>query len=63
MCVNLDPKSAQVGLVTIPPSLGLPATFAVTDLVVGGSWTWRTGGNYVRLVPGTQQAHILGVEG
>ena len=63
VCVNLDPKSAQVGLVTIPPSLGLPATFAVTDLVVGGSWTWRTGGNYVRLVPGTQQAHILGVEG
>jgi starch synthase (maltosyl-transferring) len=63
VCVNLDPKSAQVGLVTIPPSLGLPATFAVTDLVVGGSWTWTTGGNYVRLVPGTQQAHILGVEG
>ena len=63
VCVNLDPKSAQVGLVTIPPSLGLPATFTVTDLVEGGSWTWRTGGNYVRLVPGTQQAHILGVEG
>jgi len=63
VCVNLDPKSAQVGLVTIPPTLGLPATFTVTDLVEGGSWTWRTGGNYVRLVPGMQQAHILGVEG
>ena len=52
VCVNLDPKSAQVGLVTIPPSLGLPATFTVTDLVVGGSWTWRTGGNYVQACTG-----------
>jgi starch synthase (maltosyl-transferring) len=63
VCVNLDPKSAQVGLVTVPASLGLPAVFTVSDLVDGGSWTWKTGGNYVRLVPGTQQAHILGVEG
>ena len=62
VCVNLDPQSAQVGLVTIPPSLGLPATFGVSDLLEGGSWTWKTGGNYVELVPGTQQAHVLGVE-
>ena len=63
MCVNLDPTSAQAGLVGIRASLGLPATFPVTDLLEGGSWTWKTGGNFVQLVPGTQQAHILGVEG
>ena len=63
VCVNLDPTRAQAGLVGIPPNLGLPPTFAVTDLLEGGSWTWKTGGNYVELVPGTQQAHVLGVEG
>jgi starch synthase (maltosyl-transferring) len=63
VCVNLDPHAPQVGLVTVPPSLGLPASFAVSDLLGGGGWTWRTGGNYVELVPGKQQAHVLGVEG
>jgi starch synthase (maltosyl-transferring) len=63
VCVNLDPHTAQVGLVAIPESLGLPPIFTVSDLLEGGSWAWSTGGNYVELVPGKQQAHVLGVEG
>jgi starch synthase (maltosyl-transferring) len=62
VCVNLDPDAAQIGLVTVPVGLGLPASFTVTDLLGGGSWAWGTGGNYVELVPGVQQAHVLGVE-
>jgi starch synthase (maltosyl-transferring) len=61
-CVNLDPAAPREGLVTIPAELGLPGSFAVRDLLSGQGWTWRTGGNYVRLVPGEQQAHVLGVE-
>jgi starch synthase (maltosyl-transferring) len=60
-CVNLDPRNARVGLVSIPPVLGLPPSFTVRDLLNGHEWEWRTGGNYVRLVPGEQQAHVLGV--
>ena len=60
--VNLDPLAAQTGLVTVPPETGLPASFGVSDLLTGGSWTWKTGGNYVNLVPGERQAHVLGVE-
>jgi starch synthase (maltosyl-transferring) len=61
--VNLDPLAAQAGLVTVPPAAGLPGSYAVTDLLDGGSWTWWTGGNYVELVPGTRQAHVLQVQG
>jgi len=46
----------------VPGELDLPASFAVTDLLTGGDWTWRTGGNYVKLVPGERQAHVLGIE-
>jgi starch synthase (maltosyl-transferring) len=59
--VNLDPKTAQTGLVTVPAAAGLGDSFAVTDLLEGGSWTWKTGGNYVKLVPGERQAHVLSV--
>ncbi len=62
VCVNLDPEAVQEGLVSVPADLGLPGSFTVSDLLAGGSWTWRTGGNYVRLVPGEQQAHVLSVE-
>jgi starch synthase (maltosyl-transferring) len=61
--VNLDPLAAQAGLVTVPPAAGLPGSYAVTDLLDRGSWTWWTGGNYVELVPGTRQAHVLQVQG
>ena len=61
-CVNLDPVGAHEGVVTIPPELGLPAAFDVTDLLGDGAFTWRAGRNYVRLEPGLQQAHLLHVE-
>ena len=61
-CVNLDPAAPHEGAVTIPPGLGLPAAFDVTDLLADGSFTWRVGRNYVRLEPGLQQAHLLHVE-
>ena len=61
-CVNLDPAAPHEGAVTIPPGLGLPPAFDVTDLLADGSFTWRVGRNYVRLEPGLQQAHLLHVE-
>jgi starch synthase (maltosyl-transferring) len=57
--VNLDPFGSREGLVTVPPELGLPASFAVQDLLSDDTYAWRTGGNYVRLAPG--QAHVLHV--
>ena len=32
------------------------------DLLTGETWSWGTGGNYVRLVPGERQAHVLLVD-
>ena len=61
-CVNLDPAAPREGVVTIPPELGLPAAFDVTDLLGEAAFTWRIGRNYVRLEPGLQQAHVLHVE-
>jgi len=62
VAVNLDPSSPQEGLVQVTAALELPYRFTVTDLLSGESWQWETGGNYVRLVPGERQAHLLGVD-
>jgi starch synthase (maltosyl-transferring) len=59
--VNLDPVSAQIGLVNVPADAGLGASFGMTDLLTDETWTWFTGGNYVELVPGKRQAHVLAV--
>jgi starch synthase (maltosyl-transferring) len=61
-CVNLDAAQPREGVVVVPPELGLPAAFDVTDLLGDGAFTWRVGRNYVRLEPGLQQAHLLRVE-
>ena len=61
-CVNLDPAAPHEGVVVIPPELGLPAVFEVSDLLGELPFTWRVGRNYVRLEPGLQQAHLLRVE-
>jgi starch synthase (maltosyl-transferring) len=61
-CVNLDPVGAHEGVVIVPPELGLPPAFDVSDLLGEETFTWRTGSNYVRLEPGLQQAHLLRVE-
>ncbi|MDX6539058.1 MAG: hypothetical protein QOI71_668 [Gaiellales bacterium] len=62
ICVNLDPAAPREGVVVIPPDIGLPAAFDVSDLLGDAAFTWREGRNYVRLEPGLQQAHVLRVE-
>jgi starch synthase (maltosyl-transferring) len=61
-CVNLDAAAPREGVVGIPPGIGLPAAFDVSDLLGDAAFTWREGRNYVRLEPGLQQAHVLRVE-
>ncbi len=60
--VNLDPSGAQEGAVVVPDALGLPAGFAVADVLDGARYEWRPGPNFVRLEPGVRQAHVLRVE-
>jgi len=59
VCVNLDPTATREGLLTVPPSLGLPDSFVVQDLLTDATFAWRSGGNYVRLGPGA--AHVTHV--
>jgi starch synthase (maltosyl-transferring) len=57
--VNLDPHHAQEGLVQVPYQLGVPPAFAVEDVIDGSAYTWRVGGNYVRLDPAERAGHVL----
>ena len=59
--VTLDPRRAQEGVLVVPPDLGLPASFAVIDLLGGGRFDWHHGRNYVRLDPARTVAHVLSV--
>ena len=60
--VNLDPHQAQEGLAVVPASLGLPPTFTAHDLLSDEQFQWRIGPNFVRLVPGLRQAHVIRAE-
>ena len=60
--VNVDPHQAQEGLATVPASLGLPPSFTAHDLLSDERFQWRIGPNFVRLVPGVRQAHVIRVE-
>jgi starch synthase (maltosyl-transferring) len=60
--VNLDPHQTQEGLAVVPAHLGMAPSFTVTDLLTGERFQWRIGPNYVRLEPGTRQAHINLIE-
>jgi starch synthase (maltosyl-transferring) len=60
--VNLDPVQPREGVAIVPAALGLPPTFRVRDLLDDALYTWHVGRNYVRLEPGTRQAHVLRVE-
>ncbi|HEY8624852.1 MAG TPA: alpha-1,4-glucan--maltose-1-phosphate maltosyltransferase [Solirubrobacteraceae bacterium] len=60
--VNVDPHQPQEGVATVPASLGLAPTFTVKDELSGERFLWRIGPNYVRLEPGSRQAHVLSVE-
>jgi starch synthase (maltosyl-transferring) len=62
ICVNLDPHSAQEGLVILPSDLDLPDAFTARDLVSGEAFPWGVGGNYVRLDPALAPMHVLRVE-
>jgi starch synthase (maltosyl-transferring) len=61
--VNLDPYHPQVSTVYVPAwELGLPTggqSFIAEDLLTGARYTWHDGGNYVRLDPYYEPAHIL----
>ena len=59
---NLNPVLAREGLVEVPGALGLGTSFRVRDLIDGETYTWQTGGNYVRLDPTERVAHVLAVE-
>ena len=59
--VNVDPHQPQEGVATVPASLGLAPTFTVKDELSGERYQWRIGPNYVRLEPGSRQAHVLSV--
>jgi starch synthase (maltosyl-transferring) len=60
--VNLDPEQPQEGVAIVPAALGLPPTFRMRDLLDDTPYTWHVGRNFVRLVPGERQAHVLKVE-
>jgi starch synthase (maltosyl-transferring) len=60
--VNLDPHRAQEGFVVVPAALELPDGFVASDLLDGAHYNWHRGSNFVRLVPGVRQAHVLRVE-
>jgi starch synthase (maltosyl-transferring) len=60
--VNIDPHQAQEGLAIVPASLGLPPSFTAHDVLSDERFQWRIGPNYVRLVPGVRQAHVICVE-
>ena len=57
--VNLDVGELREGLCIVPPDLGLPPTFAATDLLTDEGHLWRTGRNFVGLPPGG--AHVIAV--
>jgi starch synthase (maltosyl-transferring) len=59
--VNLDPDNRQEGLVTVPYELGMAPAFTVEDLLDGGAYQWRVGGNFVGLDPAERVAHVLAV--
>jgi starch synthase (maltosyl-transferring) len=60
--VNVDPHTAQEGLVVVPYELGVPPAFTVTDLLDLGRYDWHVGGNYVRIDPWERAGHVLHVD-
>ena len=52
VAANLDPQAAREDVVVVPPGIGLPEEFPVTDLLTGERYRWRHGRNYVGLAPG-----------
>lgn len=62
--VNLDPRNAQSGWVTLPlDELGLPSqsAFQVHDFLTDARYLWNGPRNYVRLDPQQMPAHLFRV--
>jgi starch synthase (maltosyl-transferring) len=60
--VSIDPHQTQEGVTIVPAEMGLPPSFTVHDLLSDERFQWRIGPNYVRLEPGSRQAHLMRVE-
>jgi starch synthase (maltosyl-transferring) len=61
VAVNIDPHSANEGVVVLPAHLGTPPAFTVRDELNGEEYNWRLGRNYVRLDPWGRQVHVFRV--
>ena len=57
--VNTDALAQREGVAILPASLGLAPAFRALELLTGETFTWQTGRNYVKLVPGG--SHVLQV--
>jgi starch synthase (maltosyl-transferring) len=65
VAVNLDPKQAQAGWVTLDmEALGLNehAAFTVVDELNGESYPWRGPRNFVMLDPNKTPAHVFSIK-
>ena len=64
IAVNLDPHSAQAGIVHVPlAELGISEDrpYHVEDLLTGARYEWRGPRNFVMLNPSTAPGHVLRV--
>lgn len=60
--VNLNCDSSRTAIVYLNcEEHGLPFEFIVDDLMWGGEFKWRNGGNYVELKPWEKPVHIFRV--
>ncbi|HTU27368.1 MAG TPA: hypothetical protein VMF30_18305, partial [Pirellulales bacterium] len=62
--VNLDFQNAQQGMIDLPlGEFGLAGDRPVTmeDVVGGGRFVWQASGNFVKLDPSSQPAHVFRV--
>ena len=61
--VNLNCDSSRSAIVYLDTEEhGLPQAFYVEDLLWGGEYKWRNGGNYVELKPWEKPVHIFRVK-
>ncbi len=63
VAVNLNPDETHSDVIRIPfGDIGIRAgTYGVVDLLDGSEYIWSGENNYVRLVPGSRQAHVMKV--
>ena len=60
--INMDTENTQSGHVRLPfdiLGIGSGSPFEVDDMLDGCNYQWNGEYNYVKLIPGTRQAHIM----